>query len=836
MEKTSNTVLYEIKSSKVSEKTPEASLQFFAGLSILPKKPFLSFFKTPASIALEITCAQQTIHFLMSAPPEISPHLESQLTAQYPESVLFKLPKDYLPAYLATTPNLCFGQLVLGSPFYLPLRTYSDFKDVDPLSGILGTMSKAGPNDFLLVQILIAQAGNWQNYGRSLIEKGITLDETHSKAHPFAKQIQEKIQMAGYLTGIRLVASNSQLLANLAGSFGTYTNGEGNHFKFKKPSLLNKNKFINSISKRTFEFVPANQVLNLEELASIWHLPGLALSGIRNISWGTTLTGEPPANLPVAEGLDEADKMQINFIARTEFKNRIATFGIKRNDRRRHLYVIGKSGTGKSWLIANMAINDMRNREGIGVIDPHGDLAEILLDYVPSYRLNDVCYLDPSNVEHPFHLNPLEITSKTDSRSQKDLVASGIVSIFQKLYGHSWGPRLEYILRNTLLTLTDVPDSTFLEVPRILTDKNYRKRCIDACQDGVLINFWTNEFEKMSDNLRNEAISPILNKVGQFISSRVIRQIVGSPHSTINIEEMMNQGKILILNLPQGKIGEDNAALLGAMFITKIQLAAMNRAHMAEEERKDFFLFVDEFQNFATGSFIKILAEARKYRLCLTMANQYIGQLQSAEIKDDLSKAIFGNVGTIVSFIVGAEDAEVLASEFGQTYTEEQLVSLGKYQIVTKLCIDSLTSSPFYATTLPLPRCQNQNREKVIKLSEEKYTRPYTELAKPPEPVVSPSPILPPSPISRPISPLPVKTPPFQSPARRPYSPPIRANFSYPKANPNFPPRPTSFPSTTPKPPFQPSFSPPPKPITSNPPIQTKPQPVSNTVFEKKTT
>jgi len=722
-EKQVNLVLYEIKTPKTSEKTPEAATQFFAGLSILPKRPLFTF-KTPVSIALEIVCVQQTIHFLLVAPTELAPHLENQLTAHYPESVLQKLPKDYLPAYLAALPNLSYGQLVLGAPFYLPLRTYKDLQDADSLAGVLGTMSKASPNDFMLVQILVAQAGNWQSYGRALIEKGIPLDATHSKPHPFAKQIQEKIQTAGFHTAIRLVASNSQLLASLVGSFGTFTNGEGNYLKFQKPSLFSKNKLLKSIEERTFKVVPKNQILNLEELASIWHLPGKSLSGIKNIVWGTKLSGEPPANLPIAEGLEEADKKQINFIARTEFKNRIVTFGIKKADRRRHLYIVGKSGTGKSWLIANMAINDMRNREGLAVIDPHGDLSEILLDYVPSYRLNDVCYLDPSDTNYPFHLNPLEVKGFADSRAQKDLVASGIVSIFQKLYGHSWGPRLEYILRNTILTLTDIPNSTFLDVPKILTEKNFRAQAIEKCKDQIMINFWRNEFEKMSDNLRNEAISPILNKVGQFISSSIIRQIVGHPRSTIDLEEIMNKGKILILNLPQGKIGEDNAALLGAMFITKIQLAAMNRANLPEEQRRDFFLFVDEFQNFATSSFIKILAEARKYRLCLTLANQYVGQLQSSEIKDDLSKAIFGNAGTIVSFIVGAEDAHLLAREFGQTYTEEDLVSLGKYQIIIKLCIDSLTSTPFFATTLPLPRCRNQNREKVIRVSREKYTRP----------------------------------------------------------------------------------------------------------------
>jgi hypothetical protein len=365
-----------------------------------------------------------------------------------------------------------------------------------------------------------------------------------------------------------------------------------------------------------------------------------------------------------------------------------------------------------------MIINDIKNGEGVAVIDPHGDLTEIILDYIPANRINDVIYLDPSNSSSSsFHLNPLEVGG-----TQKELIASGIVSIFKKLYGNSWGPRLEYILRNTILTLLEVPDSTFLQVPGLLTDKSYRDQVVAKLTDPVLKTYWINEFETMTPRLMSESISPILNKVGQFISSNIVRNIIGSPKSTIDLEKIMNEGKIVLLNLSQGKLGEDNSSLLGAMIITKLQLAAMNRVDLPEDQRKDFYLYVDEFQNFATNSFIKILSEARKYRLDLIMANQYM-----AQVPEEVRAAIFGNIGSLISFIVGAQDAFYLAKELGERFTEKDLLALGNYQILTKLSIDSITCPPFLAQTLPLPMSKNQNREKVIRVSQERYSKPIKE-------------------------------------------------------------------------------------------------------------
>jgi len=702
--------LIEIRLPKSSEKTPEAAGQLFASFSSLPKFSLFSL-KPPVSISFEIACVDQLIHFLICCPKEMTAYVESQLSAHYPESVLAILPKDYLAPRF--NQNLTFGQLQLAHPFYLSLKTGKDLKDSDLLTSVLGAMSKASPSDFLAIQILIAQAGNWQGYAQNLINKGIPAPEGKILPHPQAKQITEKIGSGGFWTAIRIITNSQLALKSLTNAFSAYQS-DVNSLKLSDPPLFKKEKFIKACSERIFAFAPKNQVLNLDELASLWHPPSLTLSGIKNIAWTQKAMSEPPINLPVSSDIEEADKQEINFFARAEFKNRIATFGVKKKDRRRHLYIIGKSGTGKSTLIANMTINDLRNKEGLAVIDPHGDLIEILLDYIPSFRINETCILDPSDTEHPFHLNPLEVKNP----AYKELIASSIVAIFYKLYYYTWGPRLEHILRNTLLTLLETPQPTMVQIPDLLTNKNFRSKIVEKLTEPTLKSFWENEFEKMSEGLRTEAVSPILNKVGQFVSSPTIRQIIGSYHSTVNLEEIMNQGKVLLVNLSQGKIGEDNSALLGAMIISQLQIAAMNRIRVPEEERKDFYLYVDEFQNFATSSFIKILSEARKYRLDLCLANQYVGQLD-----ETLQKAIFGNTGTLMSFVIGANDAKLMASEFGQIYKEEDLVSLGMYQIALKLCIDSLTSMPFLATTLPLPRCSNQNRERVLRVSKEKYNK-----------------------------------------------------------------------------------------------------------------
>ncbi len=416
---------------------------------------------------------------------------------------------------------------------------------------------------------------------------------------------------------------------------------------------------------------------------------------------------------------------EINFFAKTNFRNKEQTFGIKRDDRRRHMYVIGKTGMGKSNLLENMAIQDIRNGEGVCVVDPHGEFAEKMLKAVPASRINDVIYFNPSDAEFPIAFNILE--SVDDDK--KNLVASGMMGVFKKIWPDVWSARMEYILNNTILALLDYPGSTMLGVNRMMMDLNYRKRVYPKIKDPVVKSFWINEFDKWEDKFRKEAVAAIQNKVGQFLSSSVIRHIVGQPKSTIDMSDIMDSKKILIVNLSKGRIGEDSMRLLGGMIVTKIQLAAMGRVAVPEAQREDFYLYVDEFQNFATESFANILSEARKYRLNLVLAHQYINQLifdGNATVRD----AVFGNVGTIVSFRVGAEDAEHLEKEFEPVFMMNDIVNLSKYHTYLKLMIDGVAGDAFSATTLPpfdLAETSG-NEEKIINVTRERYGKSKAEV------------------------------------------------------------------------------------------------------------
>ncbi|HRR39308.1 MAG TPA: type IV secretion system DNA-binding domain-containing protein [Candidatus Paceibacterota bacterium] len=407
------------------------------------------------------------------------------------------------------------------------------------------------------------------------------------------------------------------------------------------------------------------------------------------------------------------EKEKVVHFAKTVYHDREKEFGIKTDDRRRHIYIVGKTGMGKSCLLENMAIQDIQNGQGVGIVDPHGELAEKLLDFVPKNRINDVIYFNPADLDYPIAFNVMEKVEFT----HRHLVSAGLLGVFKKIWPDVWSARMEYILNNTILSLLEVPGTTLLGINRMLSDKDYRKMIVDRITDPAIKSFWIREFAQYPPKFREEAIAPIQNKVGQFISSPMIRNIVGQVKSTINMREVMDEKKILILNLSKGRIGEDPAKLLGALLITKLQLAAMSRIDIPEEERKDFFLYVDEFQNFATEAFVTILSEARKYRLCLTLAHQYIAQMEEV-VRD----AVFGNVGTIIAFRVGAPDAEFLEKEFEPEINLYNLVNLPKYNIYLKLMIDGVTSRPFAAVTLPpLPKPEKSYKEKIIKLSRERY-------------------------------------------------------------------------------------------------------------------
>lgn len=691
--------------------SPESTKTFLAALTGISSPTFMQRLSggKPQVLSLEFICSKQQIRFAITASEELIPFVEAQIQSNYPLAIIEKGMDPIKDV------SLDVKELTLKKGSYYPIAIYSNFSDIDPMNAILSVLSKAIENEVTIVQIALQGAGSgWQSAGAKYAEMGSKKEDGSYAPRGDAAVIKEKVLLPGFLTNIRVASNNKNTIAALVSSFGVFTRSDGNSIGKVKKGLISFRKELKDLHERK---VYQGVILNIQEIATLWHLPGEKIQ-TPSIEWGYAVISEPPDNLPIAAGKTEEEKNDINFFAKTMFKNKEQIFGLKTVDRFRHIWVVGKTGTGKSTLIANMAIDDVKKHRGIGIIDPHGELCETVLNYIPSDRINDVIYFNPADREYPMIINPLEVTNKEEA----ELVVSGLVAVFNKIFGFSWGPRLEYILRNVLLSLAAIPDTTLANVIAALTNPLYRSWMIDQMKAGtndqVLISFWENEFNKMQDKQREEAVAPILNKVGQFVTSPLIRRIIGQPKSSVSIDTVMNGQKIFLANLSQGRLGEDNAALIGAMLITKFQLAAMRRVDIPEAERKNYFLYVDEFQNFATPSFMKILSEARKYRLSLMLANQYM-----AQIPEEVQKSILGNAGSLISFTVGADDAALIYKEFGGVFQEKDFTELKNRQIATRLMIDGHASRAFLAGTLPLPESANQQKEKIMQVSRERYTK-----------------------------------------------------------------------------------------------------------------
>ncbi|HRX64116.1 MAG TPA: type IV secretion system DNA-binding domain-containing protein [Candidatus Absconditabacterales bacterium] len=425
-----------------------------------------------------------------------------------------------------------------------------------------------------------------------------------------------------------------------------------------------------------------------------------------------------PTNIPT-EGNTPGSEFTV--LGKTHYRGEDLQFGIKREDKFRHYYIVGKTGTGKSTFISNMVKSDVEAGNGLCLLDPHGDLVDTVLEHIPTSRINDVILFDVSDTDYPIGFNLLQ----ADTEDEKNRIASGVVATFHKLFEHSWGPRLEYILRNVVLSVISYPNATLMHITRILVDKDFREDVLNNLEDAVLKKFWETEFNKRSDRQRDEAIAPIVNKIGQFLSSKLVRNIFGQPRTRLNMRKAMDEGKIILVNLSKGKIGEDNATMIGSLLVTKIQIDAMSRADVSRTERKDFYLYIDEFQNFATKAFATILSEARKYRLSLIVANQFTSQLQE-EVRD----AIFGNVGTIMAFTLGKDDAEIISGQFKEAITTNDLISLPMFTAYLKLMVDGVSGDPFSMRTNPLPTPEGSLEliDKIRKQSRQRYAMERKEL------------------------------------------------------------------------------------------------------------
>ena len=694
-------------------------------------------------ISLEIAAIGQRLRFYIWTPKHLQAFVEGQIYAQYPTVQIYEQAEDYANRQMHQT-VIHTAELALTSDETLPIKTFPSF-EVDPLASITATLAKLDKEDEeLWIQILARPISDeWHRKGQRMVTRikrggglfggsgsgvGYAAEafaalvrpptgSGESKAPEISERdksriaaIETKSTKLGYQVKIRLLyAGHDQHTARLrmqalVGAFKQFNTTNLNGFTSKAASY-NRDK---QLEYETRLFIDKGYILNIEELASLFHLPHTTVE-TPNIVWATTKTAEPPSNVPVQVAGGETD---ISLLGVTNFRGTNTVFGLLRADRGRHAYILGQTGTGKSGALELLTISDIYYDQGFAVIDPHGDYAQHVLNFIPQRRLDDVVYFNPADTAYPIGFNPLEISDP----SLKGHISSELVGVLKRLFAESWGPRLEYILRYSLLALLDYPNSTMLDVTRLLTDKKFRAHVITYIDDPVVKNFWVTEFASWNDKFAAEAVAPVLNKVGAFVANPMIRNIIGQPKSTFNIRKIMDEGKILVVNLSRGLMGEDNAGILGAMMVTKIQLAAMGRADMPMEERRPFYLYVDEFQNFATDSFATILSEARKYALNLTVANQYISQMS-----EEVRNAVFGNVGTIICFRISPDDAPFMQKYFEPQFEAGDLIQQHSRFFVTTMMINDEKAPAFSAKTLNLPQSNDDLTSRIVALSRERY-------------------------------------------------------------------------------------------------------------------
>ena len=708
-------------------------------------------------ISFEIASVNGQIRFYVWVPKTLQSFVEGQIYSQYPTVQIHQADEDYTEH--ERDHEVAYStELTLTTDEFLPIRTFQNF-EVDPLAGITGTLAKLETTgEELWIQVLVRPIpDDWQNaadryinsikngrmfslpgFGGSMQwligvlgalwqppEQGAnqsTAVELSDRDKTRISEAEKKATKLGYEVKIRLVymgesQTNAKLrMQALVGTFKQFNSTNLNGFRATK-GMFGK-EFIDKYRKGSF--IGDGFILNIEELASVFHLPHTNVE-TPNIVWASSKTAEPPSKLPVLTGEDVNDD-QISAFGVTNFRGISHQFGMLRYDRSRHVYIIGQTGAGKSGLLELFALSDIFHNQGYAIIDPHGDFAINNMKFIPGSRLNDVIYFNPADTAYPLGFNPLEVTNP----NQKTNISSEIIGVLKRIFGDSWGPRLEYILRYTILALLDRPEATMLDITRMLTDKEFRKETLTYCQDTVVLQFWNVEFASWNDKFVAEAIAPVLNKVGAFTANPIIRNIIGQPKSTFNIRQIMDEGKILIVNLSKGLIGEDNAAILGSFLVTKIQLAAMSRSDIPDvRDRRPFYLYVDEFQNFATDSFATILSEARKYGLNLTVANQYISQMS-----DTVRDAVFGNVGTMISFRVSADDAPILAKQFEPNFEAIDLLQMHNRNFVVNMVIGGEKTPAFSARTLELPPNQADNTPHIIEHSRRMYSRNREDVEK----------------------------------------------------------------------------------------------------------
>jgi hypothetical protein len=724
-----DTVVLLLQVPRTNDKKELAAEQMFASLHGLLMFPPEKFFQSArrVRVSFEIAVRKKRIGFYVCVPKYLKAFVEEQMYAQYPTVHISEV-EDYAAtdSGQATASSLMTEMKFINNEA-LPVKTFQSF-EVDPLAAITATLAKFEEGEEAWIQLVVRPADrNWHkrseryvaglrggagsnsgalikalwsppdqstgNSGPKLVEyESARAKGAEDKSHKLAFESTLRIVYKGNVSPDQANLRLQSIVASYKQFNTTYLNG------FSQAKVYKDIPALASYRERKLGRKPL--LLNIEEVATLYHLPHTNVE-TPYILWALSQTAEPPANLPI---VTEANGGEVSPVAAANFRGHNTVFGLPRSDRGRHLYILGQTGVGKSGLLELLTISDIDSPYGFAVIDPHGDYALNILKRIPPSRAKDVIYFNPADVDYPIAFNPMEVTDP----KLRTHTASELIGVLKRMFD-SWGPRLEYILRYCLLALLEYPDATMLDITRLLTDKKFREEVMEHVTDPVVRNFWLVEFTSWNDRFAAEAVAPVLNKVGAFTANPLVRNIIGQPKSSFNIRKIMDERKILIVNLSRGLVGEDNAALLGALLVTKIQLASMSRADIPSEQRIPFYLYVDEFQHFATDSFATILSEARKYALNLTVANQYIAQM-SQEVKD----AVFGNVGSMIAFRMGADDARGMQRYFEPKFEEYDLVHMHNRHFVINMTIDGEKSPAFSAVSIDLPiRDANETAEIV---------------------------------------------------------------------------------------------------------------------------
>lgn len=682
-------VLLQIAVPRENEIKIDAAEQMFSSLYGIYNNKWWAFIKPQDHISCEIVARREDIRFYVSVPKTIKDLVEKQIHGAYPGADIKEMEEVSI---FTEKGKVAFAALRLRYANHYPIRTYKDLP-TDALSSITSVLAKMSEGEGAVLQILIQPTGDkWKTMGRSYISK-VKKDEANPEKANFKvnpktlEAIEQKIQKPGFNTVVRIVVCSDTKekahlhLKNILASFEQFSSDNNEFWEVKFPI---KHLFLTDFIYRYFPVVNIPllrqySVLNTDELASVFHLPNKTIE-TPYIFWLNAKRAPAPMAIPES-GL---------FLGTSKYRGIERPIYIDEDDRRRHMYVIGKTGTGKSQLLEELVMQDINAGRGVAVIDPHGDLISGILARMPVSRAEDVIYFDPSDTERPMGLNMLE--AKTEE--QKHFVVTSIVGLMYKLYDPMKtgiiGPRFEHAIRNAMLTVMAEPGNTFVEVVRVLTDPSFVQELLPKVSDPMIRRYWTDQIAQTADFHKSEVLDYIVSKFGRFVTNKLMRNIIGQSVSSFDFRKVMDEGKILLVNLAKGKLGEENSNFLGLILVPRILVAAMSRQEIPEEKRRDFYLYVDEFQNFATPDFAQILSEARKYRLNLIVANQFIGQME-----EEVKNAVFGNVGTLIAFRVGVTDANYLQHEFQPTFSESDLINIDKFNSYIKTIVKNEPMKPF---------------------------------------------------------------------------------------------------------------------------------------------